>query len=77
MSFFFLYIYIYTKKSYEVIVSFASSLVFPSHTIRQGNVVAHTLAKKIKAGLSFPLLVGMESVPSDLNNVVVVDLPAS
>ena len=43
-----------------------------SHTRRQGNCVAHALAKT--ARFSFPLLVWMEHVPSDVILVVVSDL---
>ena len=42
-----------------------------SHTRRQGNYVAHALAKR--AIVSFPLLVWMEHVPSDIEQLVILD----
>ncbi|KAL0017269.1 hypothetical protein SO802_004338 [Lithocarpus litseifolius] len=52
-------------------VSLLQSFSF-SHVNRQGNAVAHALAQR--ARLSFPLQVWMESVPLDLNAVILVDL---
>ena len=46
-----------------------------SHTRRQGNCVAHALAKR--AIISFPLLVWMEHVPSDVEQLVVLDSATS
>ena len=46
-----------------------------SHTRRQGNCAAHALAKR--AIVSFPLLVWMEYVPTDISHVVISDFPAS
>ena len=46
-----------------------------SHTRRQGNCVAHALAKR--AIVSFPLLVWMEHVPADISYVVISDFPES
>ncbi|XP_050258923.1 uncharacterized protein LOC126703913 [Quercus robur] len=56
------------------IMSISSSLqTFSfSHTRRQGNCVAHALAKR--ARFSFPLLVWMEHVPSNVIPIVVSDL---
>ena len=45
---------------------------FLSHIYRQGNAVAHILAQRVR--LSSPLQVWMESVPPDLNAIVLVDL---
>ena len=45
-----------------------------SHTVRKGNTVAFTLAKRAKS--SFPLLVLMEFVPLDSFFVVAIDFPA-
>ncbi|KAL0008379.1 hypothetical protein SO802_009881 [Lithocarpus litseifolius] len=56
------------------IVSLLKSFSF-SHVIRQGNAVAHALAQR--ARLSFPLQVWMESVPPDLNAVLLADLQPS
>ena len=42
-----------------------------SHVNRQGNVVAHALAQR--ARLSFPVQVWMESVPPDLDAVILAD----
>ena len=42
-----------------------------SHTRRQGNAIAYNLAKR--ARLSFPLLVWIEDIPSDIFYFVVVD----
>ncbi|KAK9986628.1 hypothetical protein SO802_031579 [Lithocarpus litseifolius] len=42
-----------------------------SHTRRQGNCAAHALAKR--AIISFPLLVWMEHVPTDISHVVISD----
>ena len=42
-----------------------------SHTRRQGNYVAHDLAKR--AIVSFPLLVWMEHVPSNIEQLVILD----
>ncbi|XP_050289950.1 uncharacterized protein LOC126728124 [Quercus robur] len=46
-----------------------------SHTRRQGSCAAHALAKR--AIVSFPLLVWMEYVPTDISHVVISDFPAS
>ena len=46
-----------------------------SHTRRQVNCVAHALAKR--AIISFPLLVWMEHVPSDVEQLVVLDSATS
>nr|XP_023908469.1 uncharacterized protein LOC112020139 [Quercus suber] len=46
-----------------------------SHTRRQGNCVAHALAKR--AIVSFPLLVWMEHVPTDISHVVISNFTAS
>ena len=56
------------------IVSIASSLrTFSfSHTRRQDNNVAHSLAKR--AIVSFPLLVWMEHVPPDVSPFVISNL---
>ncbi|KAK9988503.1 hypothetical protein SO802_028742 [Lithocarpus litseifolius] len=56
------------------IVSLLKSFSF-SHVNRQGNAVAHALAQR--ARLSFPLQVWMESVPPDLNAVLLADLHPS
>ena len=45
-----------------------------SHIVRQGNVVAHSLAQRTR--LSFSFLVWMEHVPPNLDPVVPVDLLA-
>ena len=42
-----------------------------SHTRRRGNYVAHALAKR--AIVYFPLLVWMEHVPSDIEQLVILD----
>ena len=42
-----------------------------SHVNRQGNAVAHALAQR--ARLSFPVQVWMESVPPDLDAVILAD----
>ncbi|KAL0006368.1 hypothetical protein SO802_013929, partial [Lithocarpus litseifolius] len=52
-------------------VSLLQSFSF-SRVNRQGNAVAHALAQR--ARLSFPLQVWMESVPPDLNAVILADL---
>ena len=44
-----------------------------SHTRRQGNVLAHALARR--ARLSFPTLVWMNFVPSDTYRFFVSDIP--
>ena len=46
-----------------------------SHTRRQGNCAAHALVKR--AIVSFPLLVWMEHIPTDISHVVISDFPAS
>ena len=46
-----------------------------SHTRRQGNCVTHALAER--AIVSFPLLVWMEHVPTNISHVVISDFPAS
>ena len=46
-----------------------------SHTRRQGNCVAHALAKSTI--VSFPLLVWIEHVPTNISHVVISDFPAS
>jgi len=46
-----------------------------SHTRRQGNCVAHALARR--AIVSFPLLVWMEHVPYDIYPFVISDFPDS
>ena len=46
-----------------------------SHIVRQGNAVAHALAQR--ARLSFPLLVWMEDVSSDVDSFVSVDYQIS
>lgn len=43
-----------------------------SHNRRQGNAIAHALAKKARN--SFPLDVWMESVPSDLDRLIISDI---
>jgi len=43
-----------------------------SHIRRQGNCVAHALAKKVR--FSFPLLVWIEHIPSDVIHFVISDL---
>ena len=57
------------------IMSSVSTLQYSSfsHTRRQGNVLAHALARR--ARLSFPVLVWMNSVPSDIHRIFVFDLP--
>ena len=45
-----------------------------SHSYRQGNAAANALAKR--ARFSFPLLVWMENVPSNVVQVVSADFPA-
>ena len=44
-----------------------------SHTRRQGNVLAHALARR--ARLSFPTLVWMNSIPTDIDRFFVSDIP--
>ena len=46
-----------------------------SHIVMQGNAVAHALAQR--ARLSFPLLVWMEDVPSDVDSFVSADYQIS
>ena len=46
-----------------------------SHTRRQGNFVTHALAKR--AIVSFPLLVWMEHVASDIEQLVILDSPTT
>ena len=46
-----------------------------SHTRRQSNYVTHALAKR--AIVSFPLLVWIEHVPTDISHVVTSDFPVS
>ena len=55
----------------------ASSLrsLYFSHTVKQDNAVAHALAQR--ARISFPLLDWMESTPSDIDSVIVVNFLAS
>ncbi|XP_030945916.1 uncharacterized protein LOC115970418 [Quercus lobata] len=59
------------------IMSIIGSLSFFSfsHIRRQGNCVAHALARR--AIVSFPLLVWMEHVPSDIEPFVIADIPGS
>ncbi|XP_075645607.1 uncharacterized protein LOC142616693 [Castanea sativa] len=56
-------------------VSLLQSYSF-SHVNRQGNAVAHALAHALaqRARLSLPLQVWMESVPPDLDAVILADL---
>ena len=46
-----------------------------SHTRWQGNCAAHTLAKRVI--VSFPLLVWMEYIPTDISHVVISDFPVA
>ena len=46
-----------------------------SHIVRQGNTVAHALAQSVR--LSFPLIVWMEYVPSDVGLFVSADCSVS
>ena len=57
-----------------VIVNSFSSFSL-SHIVRQGNAMAHALAER--AYLSFPLLVWMEDVSSDIESTVLVDYQSS
>ncbi|XP_023920849.1 uncharacterized protein LOC112032314 [Quercus suber] len=56
------------------IVGSLRTFSFP-HNRRQVNCEAHALAKR--AIVSFPLLVWMEHVPTDISHVVIFDFPAS
>ncbi|XP_075640585.1 uncharacterized protein LOC142612370 [Castanea sativa] len=46
-----------------------------AHIVRQGNFVAYALAQRTR--LSFPLLVWMEDVPSDIDSFVIADFSGS
>ena len=61
-------------KDTLVIVSSFSSSSF-SHIVRQGNAMAHALAQR--AHFSFPLLVWMEDVSSDVDSIAFAYCPSS
>ena len=61
-------------KDTLVCVNSLRSLSF-AHIVRQGNSVAHALAQRVC--LSFPLLVWMEDVPSDIDSFVIADFSGS
>ena len=63
---------IHIVKDYKSILGFLQTYSF-SHTRRQGNAMAHALAKRVR--LSSPLSVWVESVPQDISYLVFVDVP--
>lgn len=57
------------KDTLILVNSFWSLSFF--HMVRQGNAAAHALAQRVR--ISFPLLIWMKSIPSDVNAYVFAD----